>query len=584
MNTYAVDAETFYDRDYSVETMGVWHYCADPRFEAYLVSFVGDDGTRYVGPPAEAPWALIDGARWVSHHANFDSLVFLRLMRDGKIDSGGPASWHCTADLAAFLGCARNLKDASAALLGQQVSKEVRAFMKGKHWADVEHSGPVAQKVKEYALNDAWLCLELWTHFSPQWPAAEQQLSFLTGMWGFHGVTVDREQLQRDIKTLSLVRWEAEQKIPWAADDKPLSPNALREYCRREGIEAPASMAMDSDECAEWEDRYGADHPVVAAMRDWRRSNMFLAKYEAIRDRIRPNGTMPYALKYFGAGITGRWSGDARVNMQNLPRDPIYDCDLRRCFVAAPGHKLAIVDFAQIEPRVLAWLSGDQEFLERVRAGQSPYEAHARATMGWTGGPLKQEDKQLYALAKCRVLALGYGTGWQKFQKVAKLWAGIEMTEAESKQAVADFRESNPRIVRLWDQMSSLIMKSRGEDMEVVLPSGRKLRYWDLKHERGTWWARFLRGTAHKRVYGALLVENLVQAVSRDIFAAALLRLHAAGVEVLWHVHDEVICHVPAAGADEALAEIIQLMTVPVEWMPGLPIAAEGTLSDHYRK
>jgi hypothetical protein len=232
---------------------------------------------------------------------------------------------------------------------------------------------------------------------------------------GAEGLMIDKDSVEEGITTLRRQIWEAEQKIPWAdTDAKTLSAKALAIECRNVGIEPPSSLAIDSEECAAWEEKYGDQYPWVGAMRTYRRCNALLKKVENINNRIRPDGRLGYSLMYCGAH-TGRFSGGGSgINFQNLPREELFGVNLRGMIVAPKDKKLIIADLAQIEPRVLAWFAEDWETLKMVESGVDIYESHARMTMGYDLDiSLKQaaendpKYKKLRQLAKARVLGLG---------------------------------------------------------------------------------------------------------------------------------------------------------------------------------
>jgi DNA polymerase len=405
--------------------------------------------------------------------------------------------------------------------------------------------------------------------------------------------------VDRSIDGLKRLNWEAEQKIPWVEEGKAaLSPIAVREKCRELGIPAPASLAKDSDECVEWEDQYGEKYPFVGAVRVWRRTNILIKKLELIRAMRRADGTIPAILRYCGAPHTGRWSGDL-VNLQNLPREEMFGVSLRNCIVAKPGHVFVIADLAQIEPRILAYLCGNERLLADLGNGMPLYEAHARETMGWSGGSLKKEDPKLYALAKARVLGLGYGCSAGRFAKVAKNLAGLELSPEECKQTVKDFRKRNPRITGLWRRFDQAIAEAARTDkhFEMELPSGRIVHYFDVGYDpAGRKYSAFTERPAsaqgygghgaveRESIYGAKLVENLVQGTAREVFADILLRLRDAGIEIVFHVHDEVICHAPEARAEDVRSEIERIMKTPPAWMKALPLAVESAIAGRYTK
>lgn len=242
-----------------------------------------------------------------------------------------------------------------------------------------------------------------------------------------------------------------------------------------------------------------------------------------------------------------------------------------------------IADLRQIEPIVLAWLIGDDEFLAHVAAGRDTYEAHARASMGYNDPrPLKEVDKSLRMLAKARVLGLSYGASHEPFIRIARQMAGLELNPLEAKRAVLEFRRSNPRITGLWQRLDYAFKLSRNHDYTLELPSGRDIRYFGV-NARG-WSARVTRGESLRRFWGSKLVENLVQGVARDVFGECLLRLEDAGFQIVWHVHDEAILEVDEADATEASTEVVRLMSVTPQWAPGLPVSAEAIISNRYTK
>ncbi|MCH7228586.1 DNA polymerase [Haloferula sp. A504] len=358
----------------------------------------------------------------------------------------------------------------------------------------------------------------------------------------------------------------------------------MGEACRIAGIKPPPSLAEDDPGCEAWERQYGESYPWVGAMRDWRKANALLEKLKVMRARTRPtDGCMGYGLKYFG-GHTGRWSGDAGWNIHNLPRGEMFGVDLRGCVIPRPGHRLVACDLSQIEPRVMAWLCGDHAFLDQLAHGTPLYEAHARRTMGWDGGDLKTEDPDRYALAKARVLGLGYGCGPAKFGAIAKTMCGIDLSEREAQATVAAFRSSNRGIVALWNRLQTDCRRAaRDGTFEIELPSGRRLAYYNVR-STGGWTFQTERGGRVQRFYGGRLAENLVQATARDVFAEGLLRIERAGIPIAFHCHDEVVCEVPADTAAEAATEIARLMTTPPEWMPDIPLAASTQTLSRYAK
>jgi hypothetical protein len=131
-SSVAIDFESYYDTDCSVTTMGAWHYAR--ATDIYMVSMYFEDGDAYVGSPFKAPWDECDGLNWIMHNAAFDLTLLDALIESGTVPPVKPRFVFDTADLAAYLGYPRSLKEAASELLGIQMSKATRTNMKGMIW------------------------------------------------------------------------------------------------------------------------------------------------------------------------------------------------------------------------------------------------------------------------------------------------------------------------------------------------------------------------------------------------------------------------------------------------------------------
>lgn len=476
-----VDYETYYDSEYSVATMSYWHYCRHPKFRAYRVGIVTNDGLKWVGDPKDAPWEQIRGHVWVSHNRPFDWNVHTRLQELALVPSWRPSYWGNSANLCAWIRAPRSLAKAVKALLGVTHDKAIRdKDMKGRTW---EEYGPELQKrVDVYALQDCEYALRIWLDHIAKWPLDEIRISDLVDDRGLRGLCADRAGMEQDIEVLEKACHAAKMRIPWCADpaseEKPLSRAACAKECARAKIPMPESLDMNDEGMQEWEDTYGDTHHFIGAMRDYRRLNTLLKKYRTIYHRIKDDGRFEFSVTYMGTH-TGRTSGTDKVggragaNMLNMSRDPFYlreetlsvvhgkaelgEIDayrkknngalppgvahaiyLRARIVAPPGMKFVIADAAQIEARITNWIANDRKTMDLIRQGVSVYDAHAIALMGVKpaftpeGRPvsLKKTNPQKYALAKARELALGFQAGHIKFLQMAKLYIGSDDYEA----------------------------------------------------------------------------------------------------------------------------------------------------------
>lgn len=283
---------------------------------------------------------------------------------------------------------------------------------------------------------------------------------------------------------------------------------------------------------------------------------------------------------------------------------------LRGVIVAPPGKKLFVADYASIEARVLLWCAQDEDGLQKFRDGVDLYCDMASSIYNRT---ITKEHKTERQLGKTAILGLGYQMGAKKFHATCLL-QGIEIDEALAERTVTAYREKYWRVRKLWYDMETAAGEAtydkpgteytcgptkwfvEGRFLYCQLPSGRKLAYPDPKIKTmPTSWGAMKQSLTymgmnattrkwHRQTsYGGLLVENCVQAISRDCLAEALKRCEASKVYLpVLSVHDEIICE-----AHEHLGQLEEfdaLVAQVPEWAPGLPIATEAFAARRYRK
>ena len=329
--------------------------------------------------------------------------------------------------------------------------------------------------------------------------------------------------------------------------------------------------------------------------------------------------------QYYGANRTGRWAGRL-VQMQNLPRNYLKTLDyarnlvkaknydgvkilygnvpdtlsqlIRTAFIPSSGHKFVVADFSAIEARVIAWLAGEQWVNEVFATHGKIYEATASQMFGVPVERIAKGNPE-YSLrqkGKVATLALGYQGGTSALIAMGALQMGL--TEEELPDIVQRWRQANPRIKGLWyaienaalavmetaqpQGINGLIFALEGDliygqsFLTVRLPSGRKLFYPKpfLKENRFEKMAvhYYTVGQQTRKwevtsTYGGKMVENIVQAIARDCLVVTLERIAAKGLQVVFHVHDEVIIDAPM---ETTVEEICGLMAEPIPWAPGL--------------
>jgi DNA polymerase len=363
---------------------------------------------------------------------------------------------------------------------------------------------------------------------------------------------------------------------------------------------------------------------VLQARLDASRSST--AKLAAIAAARSSDGRVRGCFQYYGANRTGRWAG-RRVQPQNLYRGSISDVPsalvtvmrdttpedlealyedsamgivascLRSTIVAAAGHRLVIMDLSQIEARVLAWIAVEDASLACFRRGDDIYVDTARRV----GSRSRQ-------LGKVLVLACGFGMGATRFQQTAAGF-GLSLDLPDCERMVAAWRQANKHIVWFWWETHKRMMKITrsppGTEISfmrlvfrriqgavlVQLPSGRHLVYRrahiatnETGHAEFCYMGSGGGGWQLQRSWPGKIVENVVQAIARDVLADHMIALHKAGVPLIATVHDELIAEVPEPDADRTYDAMQAVMRLSPVWAPDMPMGAAGFIASRYHK
>jgi DNA polymerase len=370
-------------------------------------------------------------------------------------------------------------------------------------------------------------------------------------------------------------------------------------------------------------------------------SKSSVSKLDAIVARTAQDGRLRNSYKYYGAH-TGRWSGEG-VQLQNLPRGTVKDVEsatralgygiredleqfgtplevvsscLRSAFRAPEGSRFVVCDLSQIEVRVLAWLASCKLLNQQLQE-DDPYILFAANSL--YSKPTTEVTKQERQIAKSAVLGAGFGIGGGEIKKdkngdeyKSGLWGyaqnmNVEMTQEEAIKAVAAYRASYPEIPMYWKSIQNAALTALqdgttvdfwplqigavpGTLLWIQLPAGRRLNYVRAKVELNGDWPQITYegrqtqgGWGAVRTYGGRLVENVVQAIARDVLAEGMLRAHEMGFEICGHTHDEIITLVPDSSRFN-LAQLTDCMISPIDWAPGLLLKAEGYEAVTYKK
>ena len=451
----AFDFESYYDSEYSLAKMPTWQYCADERFDPYLLAICGrrifddsvvtaeegkektvfdengsmfrvlKDGRQlYVGRPENFKFYENVRHRLIAmHNASFDETAMLACIKRGLMPAflKDDCKCVCTADLSSYLLAPRNLKGAMKELFGKEISKAVRAGMESRH--DYDLSPDELRDLIEYGGSDAVECHDLWLEYSSEWPEVERLISAQNREAIMRGVRIDVEYAKAALKELKSYQSKVVLDIPWATQINPKTKEfyavgslpALRQAVVDLGVKPPRSFKKDDPGFLDWLKEHD-DIPFIRARQVAVALSMHIARIEGILKSLDPQGNAHPSFMYFGAH-TGRFSGKSdtsgtNINMLNMPRKPVFygnpnvfggkGVDIRGMYIPKPGHKFVVFDFSQIEARFALWLVGDTHMMEAMKREGNLYQANA-VEMGWckSGENIKKNDPDKYRLAKC---------------------------------------------------------------------------------------------------------------------------------------------------------------------------------------
>ncbi len=640
----AIDIETYSDVD--LINCGVYKYTDSDSFEILLFAYSIDDGATNIVdfacgeelPDEIMEMLLDDSVIKTAFNANFERTC---ISRHFGLELK-PEAWRCTAVQAAMLALPLSLESVGTVLgLDKQKMTEGKELIRyfcspckatksnGGRTRNLPQDAPEKwEQFKTYCIRDVdvekQIRKKLWKYPIPE---KEQEFYCLDQRINDRGIMVDCNLVNHAIACDLLYKETATKRAYELSElDNPNSVSQLKGWLTEKGIEVDSLAKATVEELVEKTD---GDVQEMLKLR-LAMSKTSVKKYEAIDRSVCSESRVHGLLQFFGANRTGRWAGRL-VQIHNLPQNHISDLDLARglvadgrfddvellyestpnvlselirtAFVAKPGSRFIISDFSAIEARVLAWLAGEQWRLEVFQTHGKIYEASASAMFHV---PIEEITKTspLRQKGKISELALGYGGSIGAMTSMGALKMGL--SEEELPSLVTTWRNANPHITQFWWAVDEAAVKAVRDKkpsrvgrvafeyssgiLFVTLPSGRKLSY--VKPKMGL--NKFGRegityegiGESKKwmrlETYGPKLVENIVQAASRDILAEAMLRLEKAGFDIVCHVHDEVVLEVP--NGTSSIEEINEIMAVNPVWADGLPLKAAGFESPFYKK
>lgn len=642
--TLAIDIETYSDVD--LISCGVYKYSSSPHFEILLIAYsVDDEETVCIDvangeePPKEFMEMLLDDTvTKTAFNANFERICFSNYYQH----SFRPEAWRCTAVQATMLALPLSLEGVGAVLgLDKQKMTEGKELIKyfcspckatksnGGRTRNLPKDAPEKwRQFKTYCIRDVDVEKQIRQRLAKfPIPKREQEIYCLDQRINDRGIMVDRNLVNHAVACDLLYKETATARAyELTGLENPNSVSQLKLWLKEKGLEVD-SLAKDT--VKDLSMKAEGDVQEVLKLR-LATSKTSVKKYEAIDRSVCAESRVHGLLQFYGANRTGRWAGRL-VQIHNLPQNHLPDLELARAlvsegryeevelfyestpnvlselirtaFVAKPGCRFIISDYSAIEARVLAWLAGEEWRLQVFETHGKIYEASASAMFHV---PIEEITKTspLRQKGKISELALGYGGAVGALTSMGALKMGL--TEEELPGLVSTWRSANPHITAFWwavdeaavtavrdkkpSKVGRVSFEYKSGILFVTLPSGRKLSYVKPRMMLNKFGREGLTyegiGESKKwmrlETYGPKLVENIVQAASRDILAEAMLRLEKEGFDIVCHVHDEVVLEVP--DGKSSVEEVNEIMAVNPVWTEGLPLKAAGFESPFYKK
>jgi len=606
MQLLAIDFESFYSKEYGLQKMTTQEYVLSPHFECICVSVVWNGmSTSFTGThQATKEWLLQfpwETSIAIAHNAMFDSAI-LEWIFDIH-----PKMWFCTM-MSSRPICAPFTIRGKVSLAtiadyyeykakGTEVTRAIgmrrRDFTPGQ-----------MKNYLDYCEHDAMLSFKIFKEHVPQMTKPEIKLidatikKFCRPVLMLDADVVRArlaDVLQEKQNVLIAAGLETRDMLmsndQFAAALINFGVNPPRKISPRTGKETYAFAKVDLEFKALLEHEDVRVQLIVAARLKVKstQEETRLQRFLDVSHVMDATGAAFGVPLLYCAAHTHRFGGWDKLNLQNLKRGG----ELRRAIIAAFGRKIIAGDLSQIEARITAVLAGQWDLVDQFRNGEDVYSLFASKLFGFSVSKANTTER---FVGKTCILGLGFGVAHDTL--FASLKLGDPDTTLDSCiQYVSIYRRTNDKIVDMWKKFDKQVIPAmvNGTCMDlgfgiytefeaIVLPNGMKLRYPNLHQIEGEKyldWVYDYRGKETK-LYGAKLVENLVQALARIIIAAAEIRLYDAGFRAAMQVHDELIFSVPDNLVGKFSLVLERVLTQPVPWMPELPVAAEVSHGDTY--
>jgi DNA polymerase I-like protein with 3'-5' exonuclease and polymerase domains len=484
--------------------------------------------------------------------------------------------------------------------LGEKGTEVVNAL--GKRRADF--TDEELARYASYCINDVDLTYELFKCLAGDFPIPELELIDLTiRMFTEPVLKLDKTVLANHLVEIRSSKDMLLRNITENKEELMSNPK-FAEILRKCGVEPPMKVSpttgKDTYAFSKTDEEFKAllEHEnvnvqAVVAARLGMRSTIEETRTERFIE-IGQRGLLPIPLRYYAAH-TGRWGGDDKVNMQNLPRSS----PLKNAIVAPDGYFIVDSDSSQIEARTLAWLAEQNDLVEAFDKGEDVYKIMASAIYG---KPQEEITKDERFVGKTTILGAGYGMGPAKFKVQLKTF-NVDLSEEECKRIISVYRETYPRIPQLWKQASSALLAIANEQTAplgregalvvegskgIGLPNGLYIKYPNLRRwvndqgkEELVYDTKKGKAVIPNRIYGGKVIENVCQALARIVIAEQMLMI-AKKYRVVMTVHDAIACLVPESEKDTGREFVEVCMRIRPKWALDLPLNCESGVDKSY--
>ena len=617
MDIITIDFETYYDKKFSLSKLTTEEYIRSSTFEVIGVGVkYNAEETRWISGSESELKEYLQQFNWqdtclVAHNTMFDGAIL-----NWRFDIR-PRVYTDTLCIARALHGVQvggSLKALAIRYGIGEKGTEVESAL-GKKRADFRPDELAAYG--DYCINDVELTYELFGIMGKKFPKKELKLiditlrMFIEPKLLINSVALDSHLIQIRSHKSKLV------KLAGVTKETLMSNEKFADALMDAGIKPPTKTSPTTGKQAyafaktdrAFQDMLVSQNPYVKALAEARlavKSTLEETRTERFMG-IAKRGALPAPIKYYAAH-TGRWGGDDKINMQNLPSRG--NKSLKDSICAPKGYMLIDCDSSQIEARVLAWLAGQEDLVDAFDRGEDVYKKMASSIYGVAVEDVTKEQR---FVGKTAILGAGYGMGGVRFKEQLKAQSGVDIELDEARRIIEVYRNTNWRIKHFWRECQNMLLQmtrnmsyllgtndliscwpvsgyfDKGEQylyggrVKVQLPSGLCMHYESLGYSQGEKGLEFHYKTRQgsTRIYGGKVTENICQAVARCIIGEQML-LIAKTYDVVMTVHDSIICCVPEDEVNEAQQFIETCMRVVPSWCEGMPLDCESGVGKTY--